>query len=188
MAYVCVQSGPACRVLGFLGPSPLARSEPRSWVSEACPVARLPRHQKGPTLTTLQSTGSGKGVYPSGQRGQTVNLLAMPSQVRILSRPLGVYAGKCGQLHQTAQHSYQIQLVIVDAHCCTCLHLCAVPHFVAKAYRILCRSQDPSGFEMHIPVGQRALVCDHRRMTQTKKASSAHPASTPSKFSGQIRW
>ena len=30
------------------------------------------------------------GRFPSGQRGQTVNLLAMPSKVRILLRPLGV--------------------------------------------------------------------------------------------------
>ena len=30
------------------------------------------------------------GGFPSGQRGQTVNLLAMPSKVRILLRPLGV--------------------------------------------------------------------------------------------------
>ena len=29
------------------------------------------------------------GGFPSGQRGQTVNLLAMPSKVRILLRPLG---------------------------------------------------------------------------------------------------
>ena len=28
------------------------------------------------------------GGFPSGQRGQTVNLLAMPSKVRILLRPL----------------------------------------------------------------------------------------------------
>ena len=28
-----------------------------------------------------------EGVYPSGQRGQTVNLMAKPSQVRILPPP-----------------------------------------------------------------------------------------------------
>ena len=28
------------------------------------------------------------GRFPSGQRGQTVNLLAMPSKVRILLRPV----------------------------------------------------------------------------------------------------
>ena len=28
------------------------------------------------------------GVYRSGQTGQTVNLMALPSQVRILSRPI----------------------------------------------------------------------------------------------------
>ena len=28
------------------------------------------------------------GGFPSGQRGQTVNLLALPSKVRILLRPL----------------------------------------------------------------------------------------------------
>ena len=33
-----------------------------------------------------------KGGFPSGQRGQTVNLLAMPSKVRILLRPLS----RCG--------------------------------------------------------------------------------------------
>ena len=30
-----------------------------------------------------------KGGFPSGQRGQTVNLLATPSKVRILLHPLG---------------------------------------------------------------------------------------------------
>jgi hypothetical protein len=30
------------------------------------------------------------GGFPSGQRGQTVNLLAMPSKVRILLRPLNI--------------------------------------------------------------------------------------------------
>ena len=33
------------------------------------------------------------GGFPSGQRGQTVNLLAMPSKVRILLRPLYVVRG-----------------------------------------------------------------------------------------------
>ena len=31
---------------------------------------------------------AGKGGFPSGQRGQTVNLMAMPSKVRILHSPL----------------------------------------------------------------------------------------------------
>ena len=30
------------------------------------------------------------GEFPSGQRGQTVNLVAQPSQVRILLPPFGV--------------------------------------------------------------------------------------------------
>ncbi len=33
-----------------------------------------------------------KGRFPSGQRGQTVNLLATPSKVRILLSPPGLYA------------------------------------------------------------------------------------------------
>ena len=35
-----------------------------------------------------------KGGFPSGQRGQTVNLLATLSKVRILLRPLRLYAGQ----------------------------------------------------------------------------------------------
>ena len=35
-----------------------------------------------------RSTRDFKGVYPSGQRGQTVNLVATPSEVRILPPPL----------------------------------------------------------------------------------------------------
>ena len=31
--------------------------------------------------------------FPSGQRGQTVNLLAPPSKVRILLQPLNFYRG-----------------------------------------------------------------------------------------------
>ena len=31
------------------------------------------------------------GGFPSGQRGQTVNLLALPSKVRILLRPFDEY-------------------------------------------------------------------------------------------------
>ncbi len=38
--------------------------------------------------------------FPSGQRGQTVNLLAMPSKVRILLRPLHmVYKYKAYNLY-----------------------------------------------------------------------------------------
>ncbi len=32
------------------------------------------------------------GGFPSGQRGQTVNLLALPSKVRILLRPFSIIA------------------------------------------------------------------------------------------------
>ena len=34
-----------------------------------------------------------KGGFPSGQRGQTVNLLAPPSKVRILLHPLSLIIG-----------------------------------------------------------------------------------------------
>jgi hypothetical protein len=37
--------------------------------------------------------------FPSGQRGQTVNLLAMPSEVRILPSPPGLPAG--GRVNQS---------------------------------------------------------------------------------------
>src|SRR5580704_12892981 len=37
--------------------------------------------------------GSIRGGYPSGQRGQTVNLVAMPSQVRILLHPCRLRLG-----------------------------------------------------------------------------------------------
>ena len=40
-----------------------------------------------------------KGSFPSGQRGQTVNLMAVPSQVRILYSPL----------HKMDAHSTEIQ-------------------------------------------------------------------------------
>ena len=33
------------------------------------------------------------GRYPSGQRGQTVNLLAEPSEVQILLSPINLIAG-----------------------------------------------------------------------------------------------
>jgi hypothetical protein len=33
--------------------------------------------------------------FPSGQRGQTVNLVAQPSQVRILLPPLAEFAVEC---------------------------------------------------------------------------------------------
>ena len=35
-----------------------------------------------------------KGGFPSGQRGQTVNLLAPPSKVRILLHPLNLLIGR----------------------------------------------------------------------------------------------
>jgi hypothetical protein len=35
-----------------------------------------------------------KGSYPSGQRGQTVNLMALPSQVRILHSPVSHFAAE----------------------------------------------------------------------------------------------
>ena len=39
------------------------------------------------------STSSNMGEFPSGQRGQTVNLLAPPSKVRILLHPLNLPRG-----------------------------------------------------------------------------------------------
>ena len=45
---------------------------------------------RGVTLGTVAAFGPGfelRGRFPSGQRGQTVNLMAMPSQVRILFPP-----------------------------------------------------------------------------------------------------
>ena len=38
------------------------------------------------------------GGFPSGQRGQTVNLLATPSKVRILLHPLAILARRCGSI------------------------------------------------------------------------------------------
>ena len=42
--------------------------------------------------------------FPSGQRGQTVNLLATPSKVRILLHPLAVRSlvGRCGSIGRAA--------------------------------------------------------------------------------------
>ena len=34
-----------------------------------------------------------RGGFPSGQRGQTVNLMALPSKVRILHPPFGIAVG-----------------------------------------------------------------------------------------------
>ena len=63
--------------------------------------------QVGQPLTEPPGTGKkkhlqphfAKGSFPSGQRGQTVNLMAVPSQVRILYSPL----------HKTDAHSTEIQ-------------------------------------------------------------------------------
>ena len=41
----------------------------------------------GSILTNIELVNI-MGGFPSGQRGQTVNLLALPSKVRILLRPL----------------------------------------------------------------------------------------------------
>ena len=49
-----------------------------------------------------------KGSFPSGQRGQTVNLMAVPSQVRILYSPL----------HKMDAHSTEIQY-INEMKCCS---------------------------------------------------------------------
>ena len=45
------------------------------------------------------------GGFPSGQRGQTVNLLAMLSKVRILLRPFfSFYKGNYAYLHSATQN------------------------------------------------------------------------------------
>ena len=53
------------------------------------------RQRQSAVVGTIRLQGKGfqwlnraKGGFPSGQRGQTVNLMAMPSQVRILHPPL----------------------------------------------------------------------------------------------------
>ena len=41
-----------------------------------------------PIASSSLCAGEGEARFPSGQRGQTVNLLALPSKVRILLPPL----------------------------------------------------------------------------------------------------
>ena len=50
------------------------------------------------------------GGFPSGQRGQTVNLLALPSKVRILLHPLANMA--CADVAQLAEQLICNQQVI----------------------------------------------------------------------------
>ena len=54
-------------------------------------------------LMVKTSILSHMGGFPSGQRGQTVNLLAMPSKVRILLRPLGVRIRKIRMFRNITQ-------------------------------------------------------------------------------------
>ncbi len=53
----------------------------------------------------LRSTGG----FPSGQRGQTVNLMAMPSQVRILHPPFAIYRSEAisGRRTNSSRISWQ---------------------------------------------------------------------------------
>ncbi len=88
---------------GVVGSSPSASFQRTS--------AQTPLSQE---FTLWQKTGSGfhRGEFQSGQMGQTVNLVAQPSQVRILLPPLGETentkpTGKIGQekqaIHQKGQ-------------------------------------------------------------------------------------
>ena len=48
------------------------------------------------------------GGFPSGQRGQTVNLLAMPSKVRILLRPLFLFIAGWSSLEARRAHNPEV--------------------------------------------------------------------------------
>lgn len=66
------------------------------------PSAAIPRRR-------LRNRRPARGGYPSGQRGQTVNLLAQPSQVRILLRPPSLCrspAAEAGRLNGARHDSY----------------------------------------------------------------------------------
>ena len=47
--------------------------------------------------------------FPSGQRGQTVNLLAMPSKVRILLHPLKCRCGSIGRAADLESAGYRFE-------------------------------------------------------------------------------
>jgi hypothetical protein len=46
--------------------------------------------------------------FPSGQRGQTVNLLAMPSKVRILLRPFQLHIAGWSSLEARRAHNPKV--------------------------------------------------------------------------------
>ena len=77
-----------------------------------CFECRLPApaEQRGPT----------SGGYSSGQRGQTVNLLASPSGVRIPLRPLTPLAGLCTLSQEIAQVCRRLVLRWTCAAWCSC--------------------------------------------------------------------
>jgi hypothetical protein len=57
------------------------------------------------------------GVYRSGQTGQTVNLMALPSKVRILPRPIALihlawifYAGFWGSIRMSKRIIFDLRL------------------------------------------------------------------------------
>ena len=62
----------------------------RLWIAAAGEVITRPgrREELGESHPLRVLISSRQGGFPSGQRGQTVNLMAMPSQVRILHPPL----------------------------------------------------------------------------------------------------
>ena len=69
---------------------------------------------RGVTLGTVAAFGPGfelRGRFPSGQRGQTVNLMATPSPVRIrLSPPVGRFSSAISARHGARAHAARTSL------------------------------------------------------------------------------
>lgn len=72
----------------------------------------LPEHRtygilRGFPGTSIIDARKPSGVYRSGQTGQIVNLMALPSQVRILSRPIIPFAIQRKALQIADLHDYE---------------------------------------------------------------------------------